>query len=209
MTYVRKFGRPDLFITFTCNPEWPEMKNELLPGQKSYNRHNLVSRVFHLKLKKMIDLLTKKHIFRPTQAFVYSIEWQKRGLPHAHILLWLANKVQPDSIDDIILAEIPDKQQDPILHNIVIKNIIHGPCRFYNPVSPCMKENICSKNTLDILFLKHKLVMTVTQPIGTDLQVMVETEQLFMPAEYKLAWIICGLFLIIQYFHECSMNTSK
>ncbi|XP_069963810.1 phosphatidylinositol phosphatase PTPRQ isoform X4 [Bactrocera oleae] len=27
MTYVRKFGRPDLFITFTCNPEWPEIKN--------------------------------------------------------------------------------------------------------------------------------------------------------------------------------------
>ena len=41
MTYVRKFGRPDL-ITFTCNPEWPEIKNELLPDQKSYDRHDLV-----------------------------------------------------------------------------------------------------------------------------------------------------------------------
>ncbi|GBP93841.1 ATP-dependent DNA helicase PIF6 [Eumeta japonica] len=29
MTYVRKFGRPDLFITFTCNPEWPEIKRKL------------------------------------------------------------------------------------------------------------------------------------------------------------------------------------
>ena len=135
MTYVRKFGRPDLFITCTCNPEWPEIKNELLPDQKSYDRHDLVSRVFHLKLKKMIDLLTKKHIFGPTQAFVYSVEWQKRGLPHVHILLWLANKVQPDSIDDIISAEIPDKQQEPILHNIVIKNMIYGTCGFHNPAS--------------------------------------------------------------------------
>ena len=24
---VRKFGRPDLFITFTCNPTWPEIKS--------------------------------------------------------------------------------------------------------------------------------------------------------------------------------------
>ncbi|CAB3235853.1 unnamed protein product [Arctia plantaginis] len=145
MTYVRKFGRPDLFITFTCNSEWPEIKIELLPDQNSYDRHDLVSRVFHLKLKKMIDLLTKKNIFGPSKAFVYSVEWQKRGLPHAHILLWLANKVQPDSIDAIISAEIPDQQQDPILHNIVIKNMIHGPCGFHNPASPCMKENICSK----------------------------------------------------------------
>jgi len=35
--------------------------------------------------------------------------------------LWLVIKVQPDSIDAIILAEIPDKQQDPILDNIAIK----------------------------------------------------------------------------------------
>lgn len=69
----------------------------------------------------MIDLLTKKNIFGPSKTFVYSVEWQKRGLPHAHILLWLANKVQPDSVDVIISAEIPDKEQDPVLHNIVIK----------------------------------------------------------------------------------------
>ena len=127
------------------NPEWPEIKNKLLPDQKSYDRHDLVSRVFHLKLKKIIELLKKKHIFGSTEAFVYRVEWQKGGLPHAHILLWLGNKVQPDSIDDLISAEIPDKQQDPILNNIVIKNMIHGPCGFYNSAPPYMKENICSK----------------------------------------------------------------
>jgi hypothetical protein len=51
MTYVRKFGRPDLFINFTCNPEWPEIKNELLQDQKSFDKHDIISRVFHLKLK--------------------------------------------------------------------------------------------------------------------------------------------------------------
>jgi hypothetical protein len=33
MTYVRHYGRPDLFITFTCNPCWDEIKELLLPGQ--------------------------------------------------------------------------------------------------------------------------------------------------------------------------------
>lgn len=66
MTYVRKLsGRPDLFITFTCNPEWPEIKIELFPDQKSQNRHNFIARVFLLKHKQMIDLLTKKYIYTP------------------------------------------------------------------------------------------------------------------------------------------------
>ena len=34
LTYVRKFGSPDLFITMTCNPNWPEIQNNLLRGQK-------------------------------------------------------------------------------------------------------------------------------------------------------------------------------
>lgn len=30
MTYVRHYGRPDLFLTFTCNPLWKEVSNALL-----------------------------------------------------------------------------------------------------------------------------------------------------------------------------------
>ena len=29
MAYVRKWGKPDLFITFAANPDWPEIKNNL------------------------------------------------------------------------------------------------------------------------------------------------------------------------------------
>ncbi|XP_044754457.1 uncharacterized protein LOC123313578 [Coccinella septempunctata] len=35
MTYVRNYGRPDLFITFTCNPKWEKITQLLLPGQTS------------------------------------------------------------------------------------------------------------------------------------------------------------------------------
>lgn len=33
MSYVRHYGRPDLFVTFTCNPNWSEIKRELLHSQ--------------------------------------------------------------------------------------------------------------------------------------------------------------------------------
>ena len=44
MTYVRHYGRPDLFITFTCNPRWDEIKELLLPGQRSYDRHDVIDK---------------------------------------------------------------------------------------------------------------------------------------------------------------------
>ncbi|GFX79541.1 ATP-dependent DNA helicase [Trichonephila clavipes] len=58
-TYVRNYGRPDLFITMTCNPAWPEITRELIPGQNSTDRHDLTARVFKVKVKKLVALLTK------------------------------------------------------------------------------------------------------------------------------------------------------
>ena len=33
MALVRKYGKPDIFLTMTCNPNWDEIKNELYLGQ--------------------------------------------------------------------------------------------------------------------------------------------------------------------------------
>ncbi len=67
-----------------------------------------------MKLKVLINLLTKEKVFGSTLCFMYSVEWQKRGLPHAHILLWLEEKNRPDAIDSVISAEFPDHSADPI-----------------------------------------------------------------------------------------------
>ena len=87
MTYVRMYGTPDLFLTFTCNPHWKEIQDELFQGQVASDRYDIISRVFHLKHNKLMELLTKGQVFGPHKCFIYSIEWQKRGLPHSHTLL--------------------------------------------------------------------------------------------------------------------------
>ncbi|GKE89607.1 hypothetical protein Tco_1567082, partial [Tanacetum coccineum] len=62
---------------------------------------------------------------------VYVIEFQKRGLPHAHILLWLEEHckcTKPSQIDDIILAELPSLVHDPEGYQVVTEYMLH-PCR--------------------------------------------------------------------------------
>jgi hypothetical protein len=62
ISIVRKFGKPDLFVTFTCNPLWPEIQRELLFGQTAADRPDLCARVFDKKLNVLMNDLTKNRI---------------------------------------------------------------------------------------------------------------------------------------------------
>ena len=77
---------------------------------------------------------------------MYTIEWQKRGLPRAQLLFWLKEKIISNAIDRIISAEIPNPQGDLLLHAIVTKNMIHGPCGNLNKNSHCKVDGKCSKS---------------------------------------------------------------
>ena len=63
MTYVRKYGHPDLFITTTTNPNWPEIKDNLLPGQDPHDRPDIVAHVFRLKVQKLLQMLKSELVF--------------------------------------------------------------------------------------------------------------------------------------------------
>ncbi|XP_045455771.1 uncharacterized protein LOC123665525 [Melitaea cinxia] len=84
ITYVRNYGKPDLFITMTCNPNWKEIKDNLHSTATPQDRYD-------------------------------------------------------------ILNQLPDQDEDPTLYDIVVRNMIHGPCGALNPNSPCMHEGKCSK----------------------------------------------------------------
>ena len=65
--------------------------------------------------KAICEEIFKKHIFGQVKALMYFVEFQKRGLPHANILIILEDDYKlnkTDDYDEIISAEIPD----PDLH---------------------------------------------------------------------------------------------
>ncbi|GKC88331.1 ATP-dependent DNA helicase PIF1-like protein [Tanacetum coccineum] len=124
MALCRTYGNPDLFITFTSNPKWPEIFEMLsyLPGQKPHDRPKVV---------------------------IYIIEFQKGGLPHVHILLWLEEHCKCNTlaqIDDIILAEIPSQLEDPEGYKVVTEFMLHDPCGKDAKHAPCNIEEKCSKH---------------------------------------------------------------
>ncbi len=91
--------------------------------------------------------LYKKAIFGRVIGRIHVIEFQKRGLPHAHILLILDgySKIKAaDHIDQIISAEIPDEAVDPELYSTVITCMIHNPCH-KDKSSSCLENGKLSK----------------------------------------------------------------
>ncbi|GJZ92937.1 DNA helicase PIF1, ATP-dependent [Tanacetum coccineum] len=80
---------------------------------------------------------------------VYVIEFQKRGLPHAHILLWLEEHCKcktPSEVDDIILAEMPSPTVDLDGYKVVTNNMLHGPCGKDVKNAACTTDGKCSKH---------------------------------------------------------------
>ena len=205
MAIVAKKGTPDFFITMTCNPTWPEITTNLQPWQQAHNRPDLVARVFHLKLKELLHDLTQKHIFGETIGQIHVIEFQKRGLPHAHILLIMGSADRPkesELIDKLISAEFPNPNKFPKLHEYVKKHMVHGPCGPANLSCVCMVDNVCTKG-----FPKDFVEKTDPNVNGYPLYRRRHTGEMFTVGKHQVdnSWIVpyCP-YLLLKF--NCHIN---
>ena len=145
MALVREFGKPDLFITFTANPHWKEITRALPKGLSAADCPDIIARVFQLRLKQLMHDLCASHKLGRCKAAVYAVEFQKRGLSHAHTLLILDEANSPHTPEDfnkLVSAEIPDPVHHQVFYDRVTRHMLHI-CGAANPVAPCIKGGKC------------------------------------------------------------------
>lgn len=84
---------------------------------------------------------------------IYTVEFQKHELPHAHILLFLQNKTPNIAeIDDIISVKLPDKVLDPDYYTAITNFMMHGPCGSVRKTSPCLQNEKYTKHFLKKIY---------------------------------------------------------
>jgi len=91
MTICGKHGKPTFFLTFTCNPNWKEIADNIPSYQTASDRPDIVARVFNQKKNELVNGIEKRQVLGYATARIHVIEFQKRGLPHCHMLIWIKN----------------------------------------------------------------------------------------------------------------------
>lgn len=150
LTIVSEDGTPTLFLTMTCNPLWPEIVEALLPGQTAFDRPDICTQVFKHRLDAFLGNLRAGKYFDGEDSFkdctvrrkiIYEIrviEYQHRGLPHAHIIIKLSNTPDPsfpdacsEWVDEYLTCMMPairedSSEEDKVYAAIVSKHLIHN-----------------------------------------------------------------------------------
>ncbi|XP_042753010.1 uncharacterized protein LOC122195309 [Lactuca sativa] len=151
LSICRIYGNPQYFITFTCNVKLLEITRYMDAHHQTdpHSRADIIARVFNIKVHDFIRFLKEDKTFGVVEAYLYTIEFQKRGLPHCHTLVWVSAsdriKIGSD-VDRYITAELPDPVNEAELYETITSCMIHGPCGPLNQKAPCMKDGKCSKH---------------------------------------------------------------
>ncbi|XP_027171644.1 uncharacterized protein LOC113771236 [Coffea eugenioides] len=147
-TNASKVGRRTILpASFIGGPR--DMRRRYLDAMSLVQKPDLLARVFRAKFELLKLEVLNKQIFGEVAAYVYVIEFQKRGFPHAHmpLILKLEYKLlNPESYDRVVCAEIPDRSKHPHLYSLVVKHMIHGPCGDMDRTCPCMKDGRCKNH---------------------------------------------------------------
>ncbi|KAH9402766.1 hypothetical protein TYRP_015520 [Tyrophagus putrescentiae] len=124
-----------------------EITENLLDGQTPSDRPDLIVRVFNLKVQRLLKDIAKNGIFGRCVAYTSVVEFQKRGLPHLHLLVMLheSSKIRDfNHLDSIVTCEIPPEtsvdQQDVLFRQALSDFMLHRKCGPENPRAVCMRS---------------------------------------------------------------------
>jgi hypothetical protein len=131
MAIYQKYGALSLFMTMTANPKWVKVSSSIPQGAKPHNNLVETAHVFCQKLKELVRQIGKMGRFGKFISYVSTIEFQKRGLPHLHLMVTLKVSdcpTTPEDIDLLVTAEFPNPMTKPLLRRLVVELNLHGPC---------------------------------------------------------------------------------
>uniref|UniRef100_A0A1I7T222 ATP-dependent DNA helicase n=1 Tax=Caenorhabditis tropicalis TaxID=1561998 RepID=A0A1I7T222_9PELO len=157
VTISNTLGNPHLFITFTGNPMWPEIKRECAANKCDWSDiPEFVNRVFKRKFELFLEdvigkskksskhrgkLMRQAGIFGPVKWYNYSVEFQQRGMPHCHLLISLETPItSAEQVDEIISAEVPKM---PKAEDFPTDRAFQANKRYYNAVRSFMVHHPC------------------------------------------------------------------
>ena len=101
LVLVSEWGCPHIFLTLTCNPDWPEITSQLLVSQSAFDRPDVVRPVFKARLDQFKHNIRHGKYFegRDIAYMLHVVEYQFCGLPHVHMVIRLMNCFDIDDDD--------------------------------------------------------------------------------------------------------------
>ncbi|XP_073990954.1 uncharacterized protein [Rhodnius prolixus] len=167
---TRDFGAPTFFVTLSCaeydhsellqyivkiNKDVPNVE-KMSAGELCALDPTSVCRYYHRLIRNMFKFLINDKI-NPVLGFVehyfWRVEYQERGAPHYHMLLWIRDSPEinnvslknvADFINTYICARLPDPLESPVLHSYVRKYQMHK-CNSYCQRKYRVKQKIYTR----------------------------------------------------------------
>lgn len=179
IAFIRCVGPPTWFITLSCNDlNWLDMRKALLiADDRPYEDPTNLNLDEVQRLIESYPVVLSRHFSRRVEAFMtqikrndnllggkvidfwYRIEFQNRGSPHVHLLVWIDNAPSFETpeglafINQVISCRLPSEDEDPNVRALVTRNQIHRhthtchknnseTCRFSFPREACQQTRI-------------------------------------------------------------------
>ena len=130
------FSDPDLMVTFTFVNKWPEVKRteDKINGIGFDNLDIRFcpfeemaiwkERFEDIKNKGFNDLINNMN-FGEVAEYCWRLEFQARGAPHVHALIWLKSRLFLENINNNFFAHIPSRLLLPKLYQLITSSMIH------------------------------------------------------------------------------------